>query len=43
MDLEAHIAAVETHCRIWVCGTVIEKLGDSLCIVLGVGGSCKGA
>ena len=42
MDLEAHFDAVETYGGIWVCVTVIENISDSLCFLLGVGGSCKG-
>ena len=42
MDIEAHVAAVETHDGIWVCDKIFEKLGDSLCFVLGVDVICKG-
>ena len=43
VDLESHVAAVETYGGIGVCGTVIYKLGGGLWFVLVVGGVCKGA
>ena len=42
MDIEVHVAMVETYGGIWVRGKVIENLGDRFCFVLGISVTFKG-